>query len=267
MLKSLKENLSPAQKELLAAANTHRPRVLHPWPLLCIPNDEEELETLNIGGDIGCEYGHDLRLLLPQIDEHLGIDDFWFVRKEIKLALTKGMDPKTAKNDPRFHIPDQSVPSPNERLPPKLEEPIPIRFLPEVLLVYDPSNVVFGRERYRNNVQFDDVVPRRYKRKHPAAKQTSNVGHIYLSPKNLCGRGNHSFVYRAAFTLPAPLTARTPTRQVTVLAKLSFPEDEHLDLLHQEGVIYNTFPEWMTEDYCGYNLVRGATVSILVVDC
>ncbi len=63
--------------------------------------------------------------------------------------------------------------------------------------------------------------------------------------------------------LPAPLTARTPTRLVTVLAKTSFPEFEHRDLLSQEGIIYDTFPQWMMEDYCGYNIVDPIPVSIL----
>jgi hypothetical protein len=290
MLHYLRERLSPDQRDVLAEDRSHPPRVLQPWPLLCVPNPlaDGELETLCIGGDRGCQYPREPGSLPHQLASTpptptsgpldgagpAGPDDeeFWISRMELKQVLTWGMDPEDIEEDPRFHIPDQSVPS-NERLPPKLEEFIPTECLPDILLVHDPYDLAAGTEgdRVDGCVQFEADVPIRYKRKHPGpitvtgGQQTSNVGHIYLSPSNLCGRGNHSFVYYAPLTLPEPLTARTCSGQVTVLAKLSFPGREHLDLLRQEGMIYNAFPKWMMEDYCGLNLMYGIRVSILVV--
>ena len=59
MLQQLYDSLPPSQKEVLPTSEYHFPRVLQPWPLLCIPNDKGNLETLCLGGDEGCERGHD----------------------------------------------------------------------------------------------------------------------------------------------------------------------------------------------------------------
>jgi len=284
MLRELNESPSPSQKQLLAADKDRSPRVLQPWPLLCIPNDKGELETLCLGGDEGCERGHDPSFMLhrvreigdylelgplripvsdftPELKQHL----FLTARTHLKQTITKGIKPEILKDDPRFHIPDQSPPWTGP-LPPKLEEFIPKEYLPDVLLVYDPCRLTDGVWEDSGHVQFDECVPIRYTRAHPERKtdgQSSNSAHLYLSPDNLCGSGNHSFVYHAPLVLPAPLTARTPTRQVTVLAKTSFPGSEHRKLLNQEGVIYGTFPQWMMEDYCGYNIDYKIQVSVL----
>jgi hypothetical protein len=284
MLQRLNDSLSPSQKKLLAADERHFPRVLQPWPLLCVPNHKGELETLCLGGDEGCERGHGPTSMLHRVREVNGyleagpmrMHNFTpeqkhrlisVARMNLKQTLTKGMSPKTIKDDPRFHIPDQSVPW-NGRLPPKLEEFIPKEYLPDVLLLHDPHLVAEGKKRVCDDggVQFEAGVPIRYRRALPKPmtdEHASNVAHLYLSPGNLCGRGHHSFVYHAPLMLPAPLTARTPTRLVTVLAKTSYPELEHRDLLWREGVIYNTFPQWMMEDYCGYNVVDQISVSAL----
>jgi hypothetical protein len=184
-------------------------------------------------------------------------------RKHLKEFLTTGMDPTTVKNDPRWAMPDQSDLS-NEPLPPKLEEFIPNEYFPDVLLVHDPQKVTAGVER-RPNHKPVTAAPIRYTRVLPKPRtdgHASNIADLYLSASNLCGRGNHSIVYHAPLTLPAPLSARTSTRQATVLAKISFPEFEHRDLLNQEALIYDTFPQWMMVDYCGYNIVKSIIVSI-----
>jgi hypothetical protein len=286
MLQNLDDSLSSSQKELLAADKRHFPRVLQPWPLLCIPDDKGELETLCLGGDEGCERGHDPASMLHRLREtgdyleagrlRMRISDFTPEQKQrlfsaartnFKQTITMGMTPGIIKGDPRFHIPDQSVPS-NQR-PPKLEEFIPKEYLPDVLLVHDPSSLADGRHpRCFSGVDLQSEAgePIRYTRTRPAPMtdgHSSNVAHLYLSPRNLCGAGNHSYVYYAPLMLPAPLTARTPTRQVTVLAKISLPGSEHRDLLNQEGVIYDAFPQWMMQDYCGYNIVYGIRVSVL----
>jgi len=284
MLQEWNESPSPSHKQALAAAKDRSPRVLQPWPLLCIPNDKGELETLCLGGDEGCERGHNPSSMLHRIREigdylelgplRIPVSNFTPEQKQLlfstartnlKQTITKGIKPEILKDDPRFHIPDQSPPWTGP-LPPKLEEFIPKEYLPDVLLVYDPCGVTDGVLEDSGHVQFDECVPIRYTRAHPERKtdgHSSNSAHLYLSPDNLCGSGNHSFVYHGTMVLPAPLTARTPTRQVTVLAKISFPESEHRDLLNQEGIIYGTFPQWMMEDYCGYNIGYKILVGVL----
>ena len=283
MIQKLNDILPPSQKdvgddddELLF------PRVLQPWPLLCVPNDNGELETF--GGDEGCNLGHYASSMLHLVSEegdYLHLDAgpmrvphftpeqkqciISAARRNLKQTLTNSTNPEIIKNNPRFRIPDQSDPC-NERLPPKLEEFIPKEYLPDVLLVHDPHGIAEGKQEGSgsSHVQFEAAVPIRYIRARPEPTKdghSSNVAHLYLSPRNLCGQGNHSFVYYAPLMLPAPLTARTPTRQVTVLAKISFPESEHRGLLSREGVIYDAFPQWMMQDYCGYNIVEHISVS------
>ena len=280
MLQKLHDTLSPPQKELLTAARLHPPRILEPWPLLCLPNEIGELEIL-YGADQGCGFEHDPEFMLSRLRDvgnHFEAGPIRIrnltpekkelllsaARRHLKQLLTKDMDPTKIKNDPRWAIPDQSAPS-NERLPPKLEEFIPKEHLPDVLLVHDPQNVTQGIKGGPSGrpVRFKVI---RYKRILPeltAGERRGKIANLYLSANNLCGRGNHSLVYYALLTLPAPLTARTSTRQVTVLAKTSFAEPEDRDLLNQEGRIYDTFPQWMMEDYCGYNVVDQISVSIL----
>ena len=262
MLQKLNDSLPPSQKELIDAGELLFPRVLQPWPLLCVPNDSGELETLCIGGDEGCEFGHDPRFIQHQLCDFTPEQK----RMNLKHFLTKSKNPEIIKNDPRFHIP-QSVPC-NGRLPPKLEEFIPKEYLPDVLLVHDPDGIAEGTHNYPRycDDQFEADVPIRYIRARPKPTtdgHSNNFAHLYLSADNFCGRGHHSFVYYAPLMLSAPLTARTPTRQVSVLTKISFPESEHRELLSQEGIIYDTFPQWMMQDYCGYNLGNKILVSVL----
>ena len=284
MAKILNDRLPPSQKTPVDEEEPLFPRVLQPWPLLCVPNDNGELETLSLGGDEGCQCGHyanSVKYLVRGVVDHLDfrpirLGDFTpeqmqrlisAARMSLKQTLTYDMRPETIKNDPRFHIPDQSVPC-NMRYPPKLEEFIPKEFLPDILLVHDPYGVAAGEGGVQvcSDVQLKADVPIRYVRARPKPMtdgDSSNLAHLYLSSNNLCGHGHHSFVYYAPLKLSAPLTARTPTRMVTVLAKTSFPESEHRELLNQEGDIYDAFPQWMMEDYCGYNIVTQEMVSIL----
>ena len=287
MIQQLNDSLPPSQQDLAPSDEYDHcsPRVLQPWPLLCIPNDKGVLETLSLGSDEGCERGHDPESVLHRLRE-VGNDyfeaglarlrDMTLERTQLldsaaqmnpKRTLTNVMSPEAIKDDPPFHIPDQSVPS-NERLPPKLEEFIPKEYLPDVLLVHDPYGLAKGEhEGLRHcNLQFQADVPIRYTRARPEPTtdgHSSNSAHLSLSARNLCGRGNHSFVYSAPLMLSAPLTARTPSRQVSVLAKISFPESEHRDLLNHEGAIYDAFPQWTMQDYCGYNIADHIQVSLL----
>jgi hypothetical protein len=71
--------------------------------------------------------------------------------------------------------------------------------------------------------------------------------------------GNHSVVHRAALRLPVPLSARSPTGEVTVAAKTGFSNEEARRLLLNEGKIYGAFPKHLQEDWCGMNLVAPIT--------
>ena len=69
MLQQLYDSLPPSQKAPLPAGEYQFPRVLQPWPLLCVPNDKGDLETLCLGGDGGCERGHDPGSILHRMRE------------------------------------------------------------------------------------------------------------------------------------------------------------------------------------------------------
>ncbi|KAI8989006.1 hypothetical protein BD414DRAFT_415253 [Trametes punicea] len=81
------------------------------------------------------------------------------------------------------------------------------------------------------------------------------VAHLHLAQSNRFGTGNHSYVYRAPLTLPAPLSAHSPTGQVTVAAKLAYPRCTAHNLLRNEARVYDSFPKYVQEEYCGYNIV------------
>ena len=85
--------------------------------------------------------------------------------------------------------------------------------------------------------------------------QVPRVAHLNLASAPLIGQGHHSYVYRARFRLPEPLTARSPSGEVTVAAKVAVDESEARGLLENEGKTYNQFPKHLMEDWCGLNLV------------
>ena len=85
--------------------------------------------------------------------------------------------------------------------------------------------------------------------------QTPRVAQLNLASAPHIGEGHHSHVYRARFRLPEPLTARSPTGEVTVAAKVAMFESEARSLLENEGKTYNQFPKHLMEDWCGLNLV------------
>ncbi|KAJ7906202.1 hypothetical protein B0H13DRAFT_1619636, partial [Mycena leptocephala] len=85
------------------------------------------------------------------------------------------------------------------------------------------------------------------------------IAHLNLSSAPRLGVGNHSVVHRAALRLPVPLSARSPTGEVTVAAKTGFSNEEARRLLLNEGKIYGAFPKHLQEDWCGMNLVAPIT--------
>ncbi|KAJ7704152.1 hypothetical protein B0H16DRAFT_1346916 [Mycena metata] len=92
-------------------------------------------------------------------------------------------------------------------------------------------------------------------------KPTTNlrIAHLNMSSAPCLGVGNHSSVHRAALRLPIPLSARSPTGEVTVAAKTGFSNEEARRLLHNEGKMYDAFPKHLQEDWCGLNLVAPIT--------
>ncbi|TFY71843.1 hypothetical protein EVG20_g1149 [Dentipellis fragilis] len=54
--------------------------------------------------------------------------------------------------------------------------------------------------------------------------------------------------------LPYPLSARSPSKQVTVNMKVAMQRQSARDMLENETETYNTFPRHLMEDWCGYNL-------------
>ncbi|KAI0767599.1 hypothetical protein C8Q74DRAFT_1203803 [Fomes fomentarius] len=146
---------------------------------------------------------------------------------------------------------------------PKLEEFIPSEYLPDVLLVHDPQNVTHsGKE---GNAK-DKDEPIQYKRFYPFRQNADktedsgippkeNIAHLHLNKSNRLGSGHHSYVYRAPLTLPPPLSARSPTGQVTVAAKLAYNRCTAHGLLHNEARVYDSLPKHTQEEWCGYNVV------------
>jgi hypothetical protein len=147
---------------------------------------------------------------------------------------------------------------------PKLEEFIPKEYFPDILLVNDPDRTTEGRRsnRYQPRAAHSKAVPLRYKRLWPKFDRDSDstnspplVAHLDMASAPLLGEGHHSYVHCAAMRLPDPLTARSPSGEVTVAAKMSFSSDSARELLQNEGSIYNEFPQHLMEHWCGLNLV------------
>ncbi|KAH9903238.1 hypothetical protein C8Q73DRAFT_798902 [Cubamyces lactineus] len=143
---------------------------------------------------------------------------------------------------------------------PKLEEKIPEAFLPDILLVHDPERTT----QHTSGTPNEPVTYRRVEYRLPQSGGVENeepqntedrVAHLHLRQTNRLGTGHHSSVYRAPLTLPPPLSAYSPTGQVTVAAKLAFPRCTAHALLHNEARTYSAFPEHAQTEYCGYNVV------------
>ncbi|KAI0079856.1 hypothetical protein K474DRAFT_1616965 [Panus rudis PR-1116 ss-1] len=153
---------------------------------------------------------------------------------------------------------------------PTLAEKIPRQYFPDTLLVHDQFNLSSGREPTSGERKSPIAIenhkePIVYKRVYPAPTSSdgNNTASLYLSPKNLLGTGHHSLVYGSPLTLPSPLTTyrsahpASSARQgtVKVAAKLAVPRESARVMLKHEARIYDSFPEYMSEEYCGYHIV------------
>jgi hypothetical protein len=153
---------------------------------------------------------------------------------------------------------------------PKLEEKLPEKYFPDILLVNDPNSVTLAREGYRSPKSPSDQnettpTPRKYRRVYPKLERdtipalssdiTPQMAYLNLARAPLLGTGHHSLVHRASLRLPPPLAANSPTGEVTVAAKVAFQEWSARELLDNEAKIYDAFPEHLMENWCGLNLV------------
>ncbi|KAI0080013.1 hypothetical protein K474DRAFT_1769692 [Panus rudis PR-1116 ss-1] len=162
---------------------------------------------------------------------------------------------------------------------PTLTEKIPRDYLPNMLLVHDPTDLTLGREPSRYGRDPDPVAhstenkPFLYKRVYPPPTPTdladNRKASLYLSKGNLLGTGHHSLVYASPLELPPPLTtyrsaypissvsSPSETRQgtVRVAAKLAHARSSARQMLHNEAEIYHSFPEHMSEEWCGYHVI------------
>ncbi|CCM06631.1 uncharacterized protein FIBRA_08911 [Fibroporia radiculosa] len=156
---------------------------------------------------------------------------------------------------------------------PRLQEFIPREHFPDILMVHDPDELTQGEEVEPNSDCKEDekshTAPIKYKRVWPTCDDPTGgealnmrsgdearTAHLYLSANSRIGVGHHSFVYRAALTLPHPLVAESSTGQVTVAAKLAMPRLSAREMLRNEADIYNKFPKHLMEDWSGYNLIK-----------
>ncbi|KAH9933090.1 hypothetical protein B0H21DRAFT_711749 [Amylocystis lapponica] len=130
---------------------------------------------------------------------------------------------------------------------PKLEEFIPEQFFPDYLMVH---------RAYRVDpiTKYKRIFPKLARDTTPDGKP-QRIAELYLSDDNRLGTGNHSVVRRAALTLPAPLSARSRTKQVTVAAKSAFAIVSARKFLRHEASKYAMFPKHLQEEFCGYNIV------------
>lgn len=149
-----------------------------------------------------------------------------------------------------------------------LQEHIPEAHFPDNLVVHDPFDVSMGHLRdgpSRPNHKPSSPAAVLYRRVYPApgafsrSKSRRNVGHLYLSPENKAGIGHHSVVYAAPFRLPTPLStfnsasARPGTARI--MAKVAIQNEFARELLRNEGEIYDSFPRFMSEEWCGWHLL------------
>ncbi|KAI0819896.1 hypothetical protein BC628DRAFT_1423422 [Trametes gibbosa] len=149
---------------------------------------------------------------------------------------------------------------------PKLEEFIPEEFFPDVLMVHDPDNTTNQR-----NFDKSQSRPIKYIRHRPEFERDDEgssepcVAHLRLAESNRLGSGHHSYVYRAPLTLPSPLSAHSPTGQVTVAAKLAYSKCSAHNLLRNEARAYDAFPKHIQQEYCGYHIVPQSRFPVPVV--
>lgn len=187
----------------------------------------------------------------------------------------------------------------------KLQEKIPLQYFPDTLIVHDPKNVSMccDDREYSYATSYDPDAPDFtddedgttldddktafvYKRVYPAPATSTatmasgsdvylkaeGIAHLYMDPEHRTGVGHHSHVYLSPLTLPEPLTtfksASARPGTVLVAAKMAVQQRNARELLASEAATYNSFPQHLSEEYCGFHRVkymRSLTPSCAVV--
>jgi len=76
------------------------------------------------------------------------------------------------------------------------------------------------------------------------------VVELHLSLNWKLGVRNHSDVYLIPMRLPCPLSARTPTGEVTIACKMAHERSDYgLELLDNKVKIYSSFPDHFFEEW------------------
>ena len=261
----------------------HPPRIRRPYPLLkidkdvecpergmygyfdegcsgyCYPTPVEDPEDTNPKGKVKAE-DTDAEAGVEETDrlESTSIPEGSSFESETESETQAESPSSTPEQD---HIDEEEDGSIHRRL----EEHIPQQFFPDRLVVTDPSWLAFGTDKIPKEDDEPERKPWTYERLYPSFPRDLSAdrfaenpitAELYLDPEEVVGVGNHSNVYRATLTLPNGLSARTPDGKVTVVAKISFPDSEHRSLLRNEAKIFNSFPKHLSEDWCGYNVIR-----------
>jgi len=237
----------------------HMPRIRRPYPLLKIDKDVECSESWMYSCfDEGSDHGdptpvEDQEDMTQQKEGNKvqvnGTED---KVEETTEEMQVEFPPQEPKQDYIYRGKDGYV----HRC---LEEHIPQQFLPDRLIVTDPSGLAFGRGEVP-----DKGGSWTYERLYPSFSRDLSADRfaedpvsakLCLDPGQVVGVGHHSNVYRATLTLPKGLSARTPDGKVTVVAKTAFPDHEDRLLFHNEGKIFSGFPRHLSEEWCGYNMI------------
>ncbi|KAF8333622.1 uncharacterized protein EI90DRAFT_2994581 [Cantharellus anzutake] len=183
--------------------------------------------------------------------------------------MSKGNNADSAVTSEGSGSPLQTKPL---NMPPSLEEEIPLEFFPDILIVKDAAG---GIIRYHSShrapvadeyssildkpVKFSRVLPSPAddpKQRSSSLAQTLRTAELRLSLSYKLGKGNHSDVYLVPLRLPRPLSARTPTGEVSVACKMAHDRSRRArELLENEARVYASFPSYMFEEWNGYNLL------------
>lgn len=161
---------------------------------------------------------------------------------------------ENASPTPLVQVAGKSIPTNNQQYPdaedpysidgvPKLERFIEMDHLPEVLVVFDRSNVTNrGTKRAGQPLRYKRVFP-----EVPARTREPREGQLHLDSSNLVAEGRRSCVHRAPLVATLHPTDASPTR-VAVVAKTATSCCRSHHLLREEAKGYAAFPREFFED-------------------
>ncbi|KAJ7151192.1 hypothetical protein C8R46DRAFT_1123518 [Mycena filopes] len=148
---------------------------------------------------------------------------------------------------------------------PKLEQRIARDLLPEILMV---ENLRYRSHSRRAKGEAANALVVKYRRVYPVPSEsppdaTRTTAHLTL-PASVprIGSGSHANVYVAHLTLDERfrLVSGAPKSQPTVRVAAKISTEVHGDcaMLENEARMYNAFPDHLSEDWSGFNVIREA---------